>query len=162
MKIRRQYFAAATCLGWLFTTPVVAADLAASAAANVIEPLAISEIQVLEFGALSPTSEGGTVSVLNGNLRSVISGSVDLVGSGQKSATFLVSGDPFRSYSITPGPPVQLSNGSDTMSLTLVGSSSGTIGPDGTATFGYGGDLVVGPDQPTGTYTGTYLITINY
>ncbi len=149
-------------LAMLFTNSAAAADLNADAGANVIALIAISEIDALDFGQLSATAEGGTVRVLNGSLRSVTSGSVDLVGNGQKSATFLVSGDPFRAFSISPGPPVLLSNGSDTMSLALVGGSSGTLGADGTATYGYGGDLVVGPDQPTGTYTGTYLMTVNY
>lgn len=141
---------------------VMAADLVADAGATVIQGIAVSEVTEMNFGKLVPTTAGGVVQIDVFGNRTVISGSVDLVSSLTAQTILFVAGEPGRTYSITRSAPGIVTNGTDTMDLTIIGTNTGTVSPTGTSSLGSGGQLTVGPNQPIGTYTGTFTITINY
>lgn len=144
------------------SAPVLAADLVASASSTVVDGISVSQIVAMNFGKLGPTPGGGVVQIDVFGDRTVISGSVDLVGSEFTQTLLEVTGEPGTTFTITRSPPGTVSNGSDTMDLTIIGTNSGSIHASGSSNLGSGGQLTLGPNQPLGLYTGTFTITINY
>jgi hypothetical protein len=92
-----------------------------------------------------------------------------------KATSCTVTGDVFATYNVTLPSSVNLTNSAgNTMALnTFTITSDGDSNPynrllrnDGTGlgldTFGVGAKLNVGADQPAGTYSGTYVVNVQY
>lgn len=133
--------------------------------------IAINNTQALAFGKFSASS-GSTVTVSTSGARTPGFGVMLLSSGAGAAAQFLVTGDSSRTYSITL--PV---NG--TVSLSLAGSPSmnvinfisspsttGTLsvgdGTTGSQTLMVGATLNVGNSQPTGIYSGSFSVTVDY
>lgn len=133
--------------------------------------LKMNEQTPLFFGILDITS-GASVVRLNAQTgqRSVVSGAGNVVLSGGQSSSagrFKISGQPNVTVSV-----------SLPTSITLTGSSGGslnvnnfsgypasnqlTLDSSGDGTLYVGADVNIGASQPSGTYSGTYTVTVNY
>lgn len=142
---------------------------------TLLAQLGIEETSVLNFGTIVSGSNPSVVRVapLSGN-RSIVSGTgASLVSSNPGGAgMFQLSGEPNTPVSIQVSPsqivlsgPGGASMNVDTFNCapaTFTCDGSITIGITGNQTFSVGADLYVGANQPTGTYNGTYTVTINY
>lgn len=128
--------------------------------------MAITPVQGLAFGKFV-AGTGGTVTVSVSGGRSASAGVV-LVPSGTgATAQFSVTGDPSRTYalSLPANGAVLMTSGASSMAVNnFTGSPalSGQLSGGGTQTVSVGATLSVGSDQPHGSYSGTFDVTVNY
>ena len=157
------------------TTPVMAATAPADAQIAVVQPLSFFKVEDLDFGKIIPAAIAGQVTVAPTGARSSTNGII-LVGNTHQPASFAGDG--------TFNQRVDISLGSNTINLTGPGPSmqvnTFVIGSTPTAVltttplrfriasatgifqFPVGATLNVGANQPKGTYTGTWSITLQY
>jgi Domain of unknown function (DUF4402) len=146
---------------------VHAAQATSNATANVMTPISISNTAALRFGKFSALT-GGTVVISTAGARSatgaVVLSSTDAGGA----ASFTVSGDANATYAITLAGSATLTHSVDntkTMSLgtfTSDPSGTGTLSGGGSQTLNVGGTLTVGNAQTTGSYSGTFDVSVEY
>jgi hypothetical protein len=129
--------------------------------------ISISNTRVLDFGSFV-ASAGGSVTVGTSGARSAV-GHVMLVPSGGGTAAqFKVSGTPGATYSISlpADGTVALVNGSgQSMGLrdfTSDPSGYGQLSLLGEQLLSVGATLDVGSNQPRGTYSGSFTVTVEY
>lgn len=133
--------------------------------------LTISQVRGLNFGAFERLA-GNSVVRLNPvtSQRTVVSGAsgVNLVSSPTPtSGQFSLSGQPNTNVSVSLPTSVTLT-GSKGGTMTVnnftasPGSTSVTLNSSGSQTLLVGADLNIGAAQTTGTYSGTYNLTVNY
>jgi hypothetical protein len=153
------------------TTPAI------TAAAKIIQPISIVTDGVqLNFGTIASSTSAATVLLTPANVRSIGSGTATLITTGALNIantvpSFTVNGEPSAAYTITlPAGNVTLNGpssntmtvGSFTTSLgTGAAATAGTL-TSGTQTFTLGASLAVGVSQASGSYTGTFNITVAY
>lgn len=142
-------------------TAAFAADVTGTATVVVLDPIAISETQALNFGNISPTGTAGTVAISTTGTRT--NSNVDLLGGSPTQAIFAVTGAGNASFSVSLPSSVTLT-GPETITVdTFVHDAGGSPAlSSGTATVNVGATLNVGASQAAGTYTGTYNISVNY
>lgn len=155
-----------------------AASVTAVATATVVENITVANLQPLNFGHITPTAGGGSVTISTNNKRSV-AGGVQLGPDAYSRATFKVQGTPGKSYSIhTPSEQTFVSSeASSDPSLTnrltvnrftvySVNASSsggdGKLGNGGQDDVYLGGTLVVPANAVPGVYSGLVPITVSY
>lgn len=132
-----------------------------------VTAIAISNSQALAFGKFAAGS-GGSVAVGPSGARSATGSVVLLSSSGGSAAQFTISGDANFTYSISlpaNGTVVLTNSGGQTMSLSNFSSSPiafGQLSGIGRQTVSVGATLNVANNQPTGAYTGTFQVTVNY
>jgi hypothetical protein len=130
-------------------------------------PMGIGSTQSLAFGSFVAGS-GGTVTVAANPPGRSSSGAVLLLPSGSWSAaTFSVTGDAAATYAITlPGDGiVALTSGANTMGVNAFSSSpalTGQLSAGGSQTLRVGATLSVGNNQASGSYSGSFAVTVNY
>lgn len=130
----------------------------------------LTKTQDLSFGAFA-AGAGGTVTISPHSVRSA-TGDVTLMTGGQFSqgsaATFDVFGTPNASYQImlpTDGQVTLTGSQGGSMSVSTFTSSpsaQGQLGLLGTQTLAVGAKISVGGNQATGSYSGTFNVTIAY
>lgn len=151
---RLRALALAVCTAWAAHTAVAQT------------PIATSNTQALAFGKFAAGS-GGTITVGPSGARSA-GGGVVLVSSGAGAAAqFSVSGDANATYAISlpADGTVSLTSGANSMAVNTFTSSpspTGTLGAGGTQTLLVGATLTVGGNQPVGSYSGAFDVTVNY
>lgn len=128
--------------------------------------IAISNTQGLAFGKFVAGS-GGSVTVSPAGGRSASGGVVLLSSGAGAAAQFSVTGDPSVTYAISlPGNGVvSLTSGSNSMALNNFTSSpnlTGALSVGGSQTLTVGTTLSVGSNQASGSYSGTFNVTVNY
>lgn len=130
-------------------------------------PVSISNIEPIAFGKLA-AGGGGSVLVSTGGARSASGGVMLLSSSPGAAASFEVVGDANFTYAITlpANGSTSLSNGSgQTMSLTDFAStpaSTGVLNTSGRQMLSVGARLNVGAGQPSGSYSGSFVIYVDY
>lgn len=166
MKLNKAIMAAAAG-GMLLTTGVAgAATDSATATATVMTSIAITNNTDLDFGAFSP-STGGTVIIGTDGARSKTGAVVLSSGDTGGRAQFTVTGATDATYAITlPGNgTVSLSNGGggsmDVNDFVSNPSGTGTL-TGGTETLYVGATLTVGSGQASGSYTGSFDVSVEY
>lgn len=138
----------------------------AMTAATGVQGQSILATQALVFGSFA-AGAGGTVTVSAVGVRSK-GGGVTLVSSGSGSAaSFNVSGNASASYAITlPGNGVvSLTSGAHSMAVSAFTSSpvlNGLLNGGGTQSLAVGATLNVGSGQASGSYAGTFDVTVEY
>lgn len=152
------------------TWPGASASTSAEAKATVVTVISIEKNSDLNFGSFAPGATGGTVSVeLNGS-RSV-TGSVTLLNQvGALRAAFTVTGKPNDRYYVkfptddgSTSIPLTGPTDAEPMKITsFVHNATGILNASGKETFSVGGTLAVNPNQPAGTYTGTFDVIVAY
>jgi len=145
-----------------------------NAGAVIINGLRVIKRQDLDFGVIAPSlTQSGTVKVnRNRNFNSVCSAELTCLEPGNR-ARFTVVGEPLRYYTIADPGQIWISNGANSVMRvdTFFGAGSGNettwrgwqrLRSSGLTRFNVGAILHVNPNQPRGTYTGTFTITVEY
>lgn len=122
----------------------------------------------LSFGAFTAGS-GGTVTVAPGGAR-MKTGSVILVNQAgtASAAQFTITGTPSAVFTISlpaDGTTFLTDGGSGSMALNGFSSSpsvTGVLSGGGSQTINVGATLTVGNTQATGSYSGAFIVTVNY
>ncbi|MFQ5775253.1 MAG: DUF4402 domain-containing protein [Kiloniellaceae bacterium] len=144
----------------------IAAQATATTNATIVTPIAISNVNSLEFGKVAAGTASSVVRISSAGARSLVSGDATLVSGGTiQAASFSVTGEASTGYAITLPSSITISAGANNMTVnTFTDSKGGTSTLDGTGndTFTVGADLTVGASQAAGAYTGTFNVTVNY
>jgi hypothetical protein len=145
----------------------------ANGSVTIIRPLTLTKTTDLAFGrVVQPRSGLGTVSIANnGTTVSAGNGAVALSGLTTSHAVFGVSGEGNQVVNITSPANFDLSNGTDTITVTLAPdwntttnqvTLSGSLGGAGAATLNLGGSFNLPSSISSGAYTGTFNVTVAY
>lgn len=143
------------------------ASTTTTGSATIIQPITLTPGTGLAFGTIvRPGTGTGTVTINETTgARTVANGVVALASTATRAA-YTVAGEGGSTFSI--GVPATLSlTGPGTIAVTLTptgttGTLSNALGTAGTAAFGVGGNFSVASTTPTGTYSGTYAVTVAY
>ncbi len=148
----------------LVSGAALAADISNDAGATIGQALTMRATQALEFGLIIPGEQAGNVTLTAGGVRSC-DAALTCLGNSEQAAAYSVFGQDGQSYTITlpENNAVELTSGNNKMTITEFSASkpSGTL-VSGTDTFTVGGVLVVGQNQPTGRYEGSFTVSVNY
>lgn len=156
-----------TTIVLVMVSPLVSvASESADVSVTIVSGITFSCPSSLEFGSIISSNESGTVTISSGGMRNS-TGGTELAGGTYSAASFSVTGESGYAYSVTlsANETVQVSNeGTNSMTLTdfICSNSSPTIQSDGTSSFNVGATLEVPPNSPSGTYTGTFTVTVQY
>src|SRR5450432_1300649 len=115
--------------------------------ARVIAAIQLTKTADLSFGDLVPGATAGTVRISTAGARSK-TGGVTLAAGTVSQATFTVQGQRNVSYTITVG------------SLVTAPTSPNTLPNSGTRNLRIGATLSVLSNQPPGTYSNTFNVTV--
>jgi hypothetical protein len=149
------------------------ATATAGASATIILPIAITKTADLVFGKLAVGNTGGTVTISPTNTVTIGGAGHTITqptsDSGNPAAAgFTVTGEPAMTYSITlPADGAITLTDSVTSSTMAVNGFTSGLGATGTLTAGtqnlkVGATLTVGNSQASGTYTGSFSVTVAY
>ncbi len=143
------------------------ATVTTTGSATIIQPITLTQGTGLAFGTIvRPGTGTGTVTIdSTTGARTVANGVVGLASTTSR-ATYTVNGEGGSTFSITVPATFNLA-GPSTIPVTLTptgstGTLSNALGTAGSASFGVGGNFSVSDTTPTGTYTGTYDVTVAY
>lgn len=149
------------------SSALLASLIFALATASASWAQTLTNSQPLAFGSFAPGVSSGTVTINAAGARSS-SGGVFLVPSGAGSAaSYTVGGTGGQTYAITlpADGVVVLTSGANSMAVNNFTSNpvmAGVIGGGGTQTLTVGAALSVGGNQPTGSYSGSFNVTVEY
>ncbi len=150
-----------------FGGEVQAATQSATASATIVTAVSIANTgsTPLAFGTIAPGATAGTVVVIPAGTRSG-TGGVSLVNSGTVSAApFAITGTSGLACNITMPTSISIASGIYSMTVDTftnsLGATTVTLAGDG-ASFTVGGTLHVGADQASGSYTGTFNVSVAY
>jgi hypothetical protein len=148
---------------------VAQVSASATVAANIITPIAIEKEVDMNFGNVAISANGGVVVLSPSGTRSWTGGvTLPNVTGNVAPASFIISGDPAVTYSVTlPNEPLLVSNGPDNMTVTVFESDppvTGTLNSLGNQTLNIGATLNVAGSQPEGHYISPvpFQVTVNY
>ena len=144
---------------------LLAAVLLGVGVATGAEAQGITNSRGLAFGELVSSVTLGTAAVSPAGARTLTGGVSSGNSGGVTSASFTVTGLPLFTYSITFGGSGLLTSGSHTMTVDTFASTpsgSGQLGLLGSQTLTVGATLHVSASQSSGSYTGTFSVTVVY
>lgn len=135
-----------------------------NASAEIRELIQVTEDQSINFGILLiEAGIAGTASISTTGSISTIN-STSQSGGIIQSGSFSASGSPNSALNISFQNGV-LTGAGGSMALTTLNHDAGatpTFDGSGVLNFAVGGTLEINTDQPTGSYSGTYQITLDY
>ncbi len=158
-----------TAAGFLLAASRIASAQASVATrttgtARLIGGIQLTKTADLSFGDLVPGATAGTVRVATGGARTR-TGGVTLAAGTVSQATLTVQGQRNKSYTITVPPSVTVTSGANSMtvgSIITAPTSPNTLPNSGTRALRVGATLNVLPNQPSGTYSSTFDVTVAY
>lgn len=146
----------------LFSISANAATVTSTATVTIKKPLTIEEDAAVNFGTVIPNvfTTAAVVTLPTGGTAT----SGDAAITGSSAGSYSVAGENSATYAITGLAATSLTGTGTAMPVTFtsVPSSTGTLSGSGTETLLVGAVLNVGASQASGTYTGTYAVTVNY
>ena len=148
--------------------PAHAANNVATVQANVVKPLILTWLQDLDLGtiALGPgTWSNATVGISRAGVFSCTNANLICTGATQV-ARYNVSGTNNRTVLISAPNVTLVNQGDPTKTLTMVVDNPGSAlltnsGPPGT-NFSLGGSISLNSSTVSGTYSGTFNVTVDY
>lgn len=157
-------FACVLSIGVISNTGANATTAIGNASAQIQELIQITEGQSINFGVLLPNGgAAGTASVsTTGSITTINSASQS--GSAIQSGSFSASGTPNASLNISFQDGILTGSGGS-MAINALNHDAGStpsFNGSGALTFAVGGTLQINADQPAGSYSGTYQITLDY
>lgn len=115
----------------------------------------------LSFDRIRPGTAGGTITAGVNSSAIATGGSTSV--EGVQAAAFSIGSDAHGFQLTLPAEPVIVTSGDNTMAVHGFTGPSVASGPAGDQwNFGIGASVTVRPDQPVGTYAGTFLVEVNY
>lgn len=147
-----------------FASPSFAADVESEAGAKIIAPLQISNSTALYFGTIAPSLTSADEVVVTPAGAKSCGAELTCLTDDHTAAAFNVSGEADASYTIDLPQNITIANGAGgTMQVNdFSGSKAGGVLVSGTDNFTVGGTLEVAANQPTGEYTGTFTVAVEY
>jgi hypothetical protein len=139
-------------------------DASATIAASIVAPISISPTTQLDFGNIAPSSIGGSLTVSTGGA-STATNVTELAGASVSQGVLSVTGNGGANFSVSLPVNVTLTSASNSMTVNNFnhdGGATPSISGGGTRTLNIGATLNVGANQPGGSYSGTYFVTVNY
>lgn len=146
----------------------------ATASANILAPITLTNKSDMAFGDIAVNNTGGTVT-LPAHAGGIIASDRTFTGgitfptstNPVSDAEFTVTGEKATTYAIILPASCIINNGTNNMTIdnyvTDLGTTTPTLdGTTGTQTFYVGSTLHVGPSQDHGAYSGTFTVTVNY
>ena len=166
------------CLLLLLSLSAVSSAIAGDVIMNVSAIITSSTTETvtthLDFGTidLDPAGDTITINAASGAATPVATGASVITGSGT-SGLITIATSVIMNVQVTyPTSNVTLSSGSDSLTMTSASIIANSMYPDsgaggdtnGTTDFliHVGGQIVIPLGQPSGTYTGTMTLTLNY
>ncbi|WP_424244259.1 hypothetical protein Dip510_001461 [Elusimicrobium posterum] len=121
----------------------------------------------LRFGSACPSGSTGYITVTPAGSATASGGAGCFSSSGAGADIFDLTGTANYAYYVTFPTSITISNGSNTLTVdnftSLCPSGAGcTLNSSGTGSFNVGGRLTIPSGAPSGTYTGSYTLTVNY
>ena len=166
MKFSNRFALSATAVVVLssLSTAALAASATGTANANVLQPIAITAVNTLEFGTFAANA-AGTVVIPSGGTRSVTGGVIGASGTSRP-ASFSVTGTGNATFGITYPTGITVVNGANSMAVSFAAvaagnASTGTLSA-GAVTISVGAVLTVAAAQTAALYTGTYPLIVEY
>lgn len=149
-------------VGLSFASSAQAITVTGTVQAVIKGAITATETQQMNFGTISSAATAGVVTMTAAGVRS--SSSLSFYNNSQ-AGIFNVTADPSTALTISFANGT-LSSGSNNMTLSNFthSTSTGTDTTDssGKLTLNVGADLNVGASQPSGSYSGTYNVTLSY
>lgn len=148
--------------GILFVGFANAATITGNATVLIQNTIGTSQTQQMNFGTVSPTANAGVVTLSPAGVAS--SSTLGTYGAGA-AGKFNIVAQPstVMQVSFSNG---TVTNGSESMTLDNFTSTSTPTGyttdSNGLLALSVGANLNVGANQPSGTYNGTYTVTVSY
>ncbi|GEO01323.1 hypothetical protein NSE01_31550 [Novosphingobium sediminis] len=143
--------------------------MSGSAQATILTPLTIAPIDALSFGQLTrPTAAGTVVLAPSGAITTtggVVTSTAIVQTIRRGPGTFAVVGEAARAFSVDLPTVVILRQGTRNMRLSAFRSNwtpGAVFSAQRSFALSVGATLNVGANQRTGTYTGTYAVTVTY
>ena len=149
------------------TSTLHAAQASSNASAEVMTPIAIANTAALRFGKFSALT-GGTVVISAAGARSATGAVVLSSTNAGGAASFDVSGDANATYAITLPNNATITHSVDNTKTMSIGtftsnpSGTGTLSAGGAQVLSVGATLTVGNAQTTGSYSGTFDVSVEY
>ena len=137
----------------------------ANANARIITPISLAKTADMNFGDVVASGALGTVILTPAGARSTTGGASLGSATGVTAAAFTVSGQGSATYAITLPASTSVTSGANSMTVnafTSNPSGTGALSAGGSQNLTVGGTLNVGASQATGTYTGTFNVTVTY
>lgn len=158
---------AVVTLSFAGTVQAQTATATSNAAAVIIAPLSITNTAGLHFGTIMRSAALGTVTVATDGTRSSTGGvTLSALAPLHSVATFDLEGESGNDVIITLPASTTITNGTQTMLVDNFVSDPDDTNPvtlGGTPTvLSVGATLNVAANQASGTYTGTFDVSINY
>lgn len=157
-------------------TPSLAAGASAgqnaSTSVAVVQPITLDKASDLAFGSIAKPSAGAnTVAVDETSGERTLSGGGDaaLAASIVSRALYTVRGEGGQAFSISVPATFNMvrSGGEETLQAVLAstateGTLSGSIGAEGSASFGVGGRITISKATASGAYSGSFEVSVAY
>ena len=127
--------------------------------------IGISNTRALAFGELVAGATSGTAAVSPAGARTLTGGVSTGNSGGITSASFTVTGIPLFTYAITLPSSAAITAGGNSMTVNAFTSSpsgTGQLSVLGTQALTVGATLNVGASQASGSYSGTFSVTVVY
>jgi len=141
------------------------ATTSANASATIVTAISMSKTADLDFGNVVAGGSAGTVVMSAAGSRSA-TGGASLGNAGSAAAAgFTVSGQASATYAITLPSATTITSGGNNMTVNTFTSSpsgTGTLSGGGSQSLAVGATLQVGTSQATGSYTGSFNVTVAY
>lgn len=162
-QIVKTLFAAVVMIAFSVTANAQgSATASGNAAARIIAPITLTAVNTLHFGTMF-NNVGGTVTVTPAGGRSAVGVNLSALAPLHTAGSFDVGGEAGLTYTITlpADGTVTIASGANTMAINGFNyNAAATLTvPE---TFTVGAVLTVAAGQPSGTYTGTYSVTVAY
>lgn len=144
------------------------ATATASASTTIIQPISISKSTDLAFGTIvKPSSGTSTVSVSTAGVRSITGTAVAANATGVSRALFNVTGEGASVFSISVPSSFNMTSGANSLVVSTTASAasatlSGSLGAQGSASFGVGGSFLLASNTASGAYSGNFVVTVTY
>lgn len=165
MKSIKIFALSLVVLGFSATTFGQSLSDAASASATLLVPISIAKTTDMNFGTFASSGTEGTITLDYANATTV-TGGLTKFGGTISTATFTVTGDSNKAFSISHPESIVLTgsvSGSLTVNLVNELGTTGTL-VSGTKVIKMGGSITVPANQVAGVYSNTadLKVTVNY
>jgi len=142
----------------------VSPDKQATATARIVKPLTMTWVRDLDLGTIvlsgaSPWS-GAIVGITKAGVFTCTDANVTCSGT-TATAEYSVTGTKDQIVTVTSA-PVTLTSGANSLALTTDVPATINLGSTGTTALDIGGSISVDSTTPDGTYSGDFLVTVNY
>jgi hypothetical protein len=134
----------------------------AEAAATIVAPITIEKSVDLNFGNIAAGAAAGTVVLGTDGQRTATNVILPSVQGTVSAAEFSVTGLAGSLYSIKLPGTISISSGSASMSVNNFTENASKTLANGRETFQVGATLNLDANQATGTYQGSFEVTVDY